>query len=66
VTAHSFALLPATVSSTGQTQLLVAAAVGIATVVLLITAAKFRPFRALILGTAPLGVVAVLLVSLVV
>ena len=58
MTGHALALLPAAVSSAGQTQLLVAAAVGIATVVLLITAAKFHPFLALILGTAALGVVA--------
>ena len=51
-------LVPAAVSGAGQTQLLIAAAVGIATVVLLITAAKFHPFLALILGTAALGIVA--------
>ena len=42
----------AAVSGAGQTQLRLAAAVGIATVVLLITAAKFHPFLALILGSA--------------
>jgi len=58
VTTSALTLLPAAVSSAGQTQLLLAAAVGIATVVLLISAAKFHPFLALILGTAALGIVA--------
>jgi hypothetical protein len=43
VTVHALAVMPAAVSSAGQTQLLVAAAVGIATMVLLITVAKFHP-----------------------
>jgi GntP family gluconate:H+ symporter len=58
VTTSVLTLVPAAVSSAGQTQLLIAAAVGIATVVLLISAAKFHPFLALILGTAALGIVA--------
>jgi len=45
-------------SHAGKGQLVLAALVGIAVVVLLITAAKFHPFLALILGTAALGVVA--------
>ena len=45
-------------SHAGKGQLVLAALVGIAVVVLLITAAKFHPFLALILGTATLGVVA--------
>lgn len=45
-------------SHAGNGQLVLAALVGIAVVVLLITAAKFHPFLALILGTATLGVVA--------
>lgn len=45
-------------SRAGEGQLVIAALVGIAVVVLLITAAKFHPFLALILGTATLGVVA--------
>ena len=58
MTTSALTLVPAAVSSAGQTQLLLAAAVGIATVVLLISAAKFHPFLALILGTAALGIVA--------
>jgi gluconate:H+ symporter, GntP family len=58
VTTSTLTLVPAAISSAGQTQLLLAAAVGIATVVLLISAAKFHPFLALILGTAALGIVA--------
>lgn len=45
-------------SSAGHTQLILAALVGIAVVVLLIVWAKFHPFIALILGTAALGAVA--------
>ncbi len=45
-------------SDAGNTQLLIAALVGIAVVVVLIVVAKFHPFLALILGTAALGVVA--------
>jgi gluconate:H+ symporter, GntP family len=58
VTTSTLTLVPAAISSAGQTQLLLAAAVGIATVVVLISAAKFHPFLALILGTAALGIVA--------
>jgi len=39
-------------------QLVLAAILGIATVVLLITLAKFHPFLGLMLGTAVMGVVA--------
>jgi GntP family gluconate:H+ symporter len=42
----------------GDTQLIVAAALGIATVVVLIVAAKLHPFIALMLGTAVMGGVA--------
>src|SRR5471030_2904103 len=45
-------------SSAGNAQLIVAALLGIAVVVLLITWAKFHPFIALMLGTATLGAVA--------
>jgi GntP family gluconate:H+ symporter len=45
-------------SDAGDGQLLVAALLGIATVVVLITWAKFHPFLALILGTAVMGGVA--------
>ncbi len=45
-------------SDAGNTQLLIAALVGIGVVVVLIVVAKFHPFLALILGTAALGVVA--------
>jgi GntP family gluconate:H+ symporter len=45
-------------SDAGDTQLVLAAVLAIAVVVLLITWAKFHPFLALILGTATLGAVA--------
>jgi len=45
-------------SEAGNAQLLIAALVGIAVVVVLIVVAKFHPFLALILGTAALGAVA--------
>jgi gluconate:H+ symporter, GntP family len=45
-------------SNAGNAQLIVAALLGIAVVVLLITWAKFHPFIALMLGTATLGAVA--------
>jgi gluconate:H+ symporter, GntP family len=45
-------------SDAGNAQLIVAALLGIAVVVLLITWAKFHPFIALMLGTATLGAVA--------
>jgi GntP family gluconate:H+ symporter len=45
-------------SDAGDTQLVLAAVLAIAVVVLLITWAKFHPFIALILGTATLGAVA--------
>jgi GntP family gluconate:H+ symporter len=50
--------LTAPLSSAGHAQLLLAAALGIATVVLLIVWAKFHPLLGLILGTAVLGAVA--------
>ncbi|MGN6131607.1 MAG: GntP family permease [Nocardioidaceae bacterium] len=46
-------------SDAGSTQLIAAALLGIATVIVLIVWAKFHPFIALILGTAVLGAVAV-------
>ncbi|CCH76732.1 Gluconate permease [Nostocoides japonicum T1-X7] len=46
------------ITDAGNTQLLIAAAVGIAVVVLTITWAKLHPFLGLMLGTAALGVVA--------
>ncbi len=45
-------------SNAGDTQLIIAAVLGIAVVVVLITWAKFHPFIALMLGTATLGAVA--------
>jgi GntP family gluconate:H+ symporter len=52
-------ILPmAALSSAGHTQLLVAAALGIATVVVLIVGAKFHPLLGLMLGTAVLAAVA--------
>jgi gluconate:H+ symporter, GntP family len=46
------------ITNAGKTQLLVAAGLGIVTVVSLIAAAKFHPFLALMLGTAVMGGVA--------
>jgi GntP family gluconate:H+ symporter len=46
------------ITHAGKTQLLVAAGLGIMTVVVLIAAAKFHPFLALMLGTAVMGGVA--------
>jgi gluconate:H+ symporter, GntP family len=46
------------ITSAGKTQLLLAAALGIVTVVALIAAARFHPFIALMLGTAVMGGVA--------
>src|SRR6476469_2304517 len=48
----------APLTDAGNTQLLVAALLGIATVVLLITLAKLHPFIALMLGAAVMGGVA--------
>ena len=45
-------------SDVSNAQLLIAAVIGIAVVVVLIVVAKFHPFLALILGTAALGAVA--------
>jgi GntP family gluconate:H+ symporter len=47
-----------TITDAGTTQLVVAALLGIAVVVVLIAWAKWHPFLALILGTATLGLVA--------
>lgn len=47
-----------TLSDAGNTQLVIAALLGIATVVVLITVAKFHPFLALMLGSGVLGAVA--------
>ena len=60
MTSYALPLLAAAapLSHAGKGQLVLAALVGIAVVVLLITAAKFHPFLALVLGTAALGVVA--------
>jgi gluconate:H+ symporter, GntP family len=51
-------VLATSLSDAGHTQLLVAAALGIATVVVLIVWAKFHPLLGLILGTAVLAAVA--------
>jgi gluconate:H+ symporter, GntP family len=45
-------------TSAGNTQLIVAALLGIATVVVLITVAKFHPFLGLLIGTAVMGAAA--------
>jgi GntP family gluconate:H+ symporter len=60
MTAAASVLVAATpaITDAGKTQLLVAAGLGIVTVVLLIAAAKFHPFLALMLGTAVMGGVA--------
>ena len=63
MTPHMSTLLAAgtttpALSNAGNAQLIVAALLGIAVVVLLITWAKFHPFIALMLGTATLGAVA--------
>jgi GntP family gluconate:H+ symporter len=61
VLTHPLAAVPAAdkaLSDAGSGQLLTAALLGIATVVLLIVWAKFHPFIALMLGTAVLGAVA--------
>jgi GntP family gluconate:H+ symporter len=52
------ATTPPALSDAGDTQLIIAALLGIAVVVLLITWAKFHPFLALMLGTATLGAAA--------
>ncbi len=59
-TLHGTALLAAETPATdaGDAQLITAAVLGIAAVVLLITVVKMHPFLALILGSAVLGVVA--------
>jgi GntP family gluconate:H+ symporter len=46
------------ITSAGNTQLIVAALLGIATVVVLITVAKFHPFLGLLIGTAVMGAAA--------
>src|SRR5438270_6287411 len=51
-------LLAADAPSAGTGQLILAAVLGIAAVVLLITVVKMHPFLALILGSAVLGLVA--------
>lgn len=64
LTAYSTGLVPALagadepLTTAGDTQLIIAALLGIATVVLLITWAKFHPFLGLILGAAVMGAVA--------
>jgi gluconate:H+ symporter, GntP family len=50
--------LEAPLTGAGNTQLIIAALLGIATVVVLITVAKFHPFIGLLLGTAVMGAVA--------
>jgi GntP family gluconate:H+ symporter len=45
-------------TSAGNTQLIIAALLGIATVVVLITVAKFHPFLGLLIGTAVMGATA--------
>src|ERR1700712_3551209 len=54
----SLILAASTTSSAGHAQLVTAALLGIATVVLLITWLKVHPFIALIVGSAVLGLVA--------
>ncbi len=59
-TTFTSAVLPAAdpISRAGNTQLILATLLGIATIVVLISWAKFHPFLALILGSAVLGLVA--------
>jgi GntP family gluconate:H+ symporter len=57
-TSATMLVTAAQITDAGNTQLLVAAALGILTVVVLIAAAKFHPFIALMLGTAVMGGVA--------
>ena len=57
-TSYAALAAAASITSAGRTQLLVAAGLGILTVVLLIAAAKFHPFLALMIGTAVMGGVA--------
>ena len=52
-------LTAATVQASSDAQLIIAAVVAIAVVIVLITWLKVHPFLALIFGTATLGVVAV-------
>ncbi|MEV6597741.1 SLC13 family permease [Actinoplanes sp. NPDC051346] len=59
MTAHAAPVLAAeAITSAGTTQLVVAAILGIAAVILLIVLAKWHPFLALILGAGVLGIVA--------
>jgi GntP family gluconate:H+ symporter len=58
VTAGALLAAEQAATDAGDTQLITAAILGIATVVLLITVVKMHPFLALILGSAVLGVVA--------
>jgi GntP family gluconate:H+ symporter len=51
-------LLAATKPASGDAQLITAAVLGFATVILLITVVKLHPFRALVFGAGVLGVVA--------
>ena len=62
-TAILLAGLPAADPPAGTAQLVLAALLGIAVVVVLITVLKVHPFLALILGSAALGIVAALGVS---
>jgi GntP family gluconate:H+ symporter len=55
---NAVTVLAAPLSDAGHTQLVIAAVLGIATVVLLIVVAKFHPMLGLILGTAVLAAVA--------
>jgi GntP family permease len=57
---HDTTLLPLAdpLTSAGNTRLIVAALLGIATVVVLITVAKFHPFLGLLIGTAVMGAAA--------
>jgi GntP family gluconate:H+ symporter len=55
---HLLALADDPITSAGKGQLLIAAGLGIATVILLIAAVRFHPFIALMLGTAVMGGVA--------
>jgi GntP family gluconate:H+ symporter len=55
---HLLALADAPITTAGKDQLLIAAGLGIATVILLIAVVRFHPFIALMLGTAVMGGVA--------
>ena len=55
---QTLALAAPSITGAGKTQLIVAVTLGVITVVVLVAAAKFHPFIALMLGTAVMGGVA--------